>query len=330
MKITNPEPGVVRFKAFLDSHGIQPALVDLPATTHTASAAAQAVSCDLTQIVKSLLFTGEKTGRSILTLVSGTNRVDIQRLSEIVGEKVHLSNTQTVLAVTGYSIGAVSPFGLAMQPLMIIDQDLRAHTDVWISGGSDHVLAKLSFEKLCELSGGKVTPINRTLADPVVILPYDPKWPEQYKVECEAIKSAMDPYLQAIEHIGSTAIPGLPAKPIIDILGGVFNLEDSIFFIAELEKIGYQYVPEFEAQLPERRYLTRAGNDKTLIHLHLTETASVFWRNQQAFRDRLLADDQLRDAYGRLKIELANKYGNDRVGYTDAKSGFIVKVLSGI
>ncbi len=161
METTNLEPGVARFKAFLDSHGIQPTLVDLPATTHTASAAAQAVNCDLTQIVKSLLFTGEKTGRHILTLVSGANRVDTQRLSEIVGEKIRLSDAQSVLEVTGYPIGAVSPFGLVTQPLMIIDQDLRAHTDVWISGGSDHVLAKLSFEKLCELSGGKVTPINR-------------------------------------------------------------------------------------------------------------------------------------------------------------------------
>ena len=214
---------------FLPSHGIQPTLVDLPATTRTASAAAQAVNCDLTQIVKSILFTGEKTGRHVLTLVSGANRVDIHRLSEIVGEKIHLSDAQSVLEVTGYPIGAVSPFGLVTQPLMIIDQDLRAHTEVWISGGSDHVLAKLSFDKLCELSGGKVTPINRTLADPVVIVPYDPKWPELYKIEREAIKSNMAPYLQAIEHIGSTAIPGLPAKPIIDILGGVFNLEDSIF-----------------------------------------------------------------------------------------------------
>jgi GrpB-like predicted nucleotidyltransferase (UPF0157 family)/prolyl-tRNA editing enzyme YbaK/EbsC (Cys-tRNA(Pro) deacylase) len=328
METTNQEPGEARFKAYLDSHGIQPTLVDLPATTHTASAAALAVNCDLTQIVKSLLFTGEKTGRYILTLVSGVNRVDIQRLSEIVGEKVHLSDAKSVLEVTGYPIGAVSPFGLVTRPLMIIDQDLRAHTDIWISGGSDHVLAKLSFEQLCELSGGKVTAINRTLADPVVMVPYDPKWPEQYKVESEAIKSVMGSYLQALEHIGSTAIPGLPAKPIIDILGGVFNLEDFIFYITGLEKIGYQYIPEFEAQLPERRYLTRSENNKTLIHLHLVETTSAFWKNHLAFRDRLLADDQLRDAYGRLKTELANKYGKDRVGYTDAKSSFIIKVLS--
>ena len=172
-----------------------------------------------------------------------------------------------------------------------------------------------------------MTPINRTLAEPVVIVPYNPKWPEQFKIESKAIEAALGTYLQAIEHIGSTSIPGLPAKPILDILGGVFKLEDSTYYIPALEKIGYQYIPEFEAELPERRYLTRTENNVMLVHLHLVETTSLFWRHHLAFRDRLRADDQLRDAYGRLKIELAEKYGTDRVGYTDAKSSFIVKAI---
>jgi GrpB-like predicted nucleotidyltransferase (UPF0157 family)/prolyl-tRNA editing enzyme YbaK/EbsC (Cys-tRNA(Pro) deacylase) len=314
--------------AFLESHGIQPTLMDLPASTRTASAAARALDCDLTQIVKSLLFTGDNTTRNILILVSGANRVDTQRLSEIVGEKVHLSDAQTVLSVTGYPIGAVSPFGLTSQSTVVIDEDLSGHADVWISGGSDHVLAEISFRKLCELTGGRVTTIDRALAKPIVIVPYDPNWAEHYKFESGRIKTTMGAYLQAIEHIGSTAVPGLPAKPIVDIMGGVFNLGDSPFYVPTLEKIGYQYIPEFEVQLPERRYLVRGEYDQSLFHLHLVETTSTFWHNQLAFRDRLIADNQLRDAYGRLKTELAMKYGNDRVGYTDAKSSFILKVLS--
>jgi GrpB-like predicted nucleotidyltransferase (UPF0157 family)/prolyl-tRNA editing enzyme YbaK/EbsC (Cys-tRNA(Pro) deacylase) len=321
------DTGVSRFKVFLESRGVQLRMVDLPATTRTAIEAAQALNCDLNQIVKSLLFTGDRTGCHILVLVSGTNRVDTQRLSEVIGEKVHLSDAHTVQSVTGYPIGAVSPFGLIKQPIMIIDEDLGGQSDVWISGGSDQVLANISYQQLCELTRGKVTPVNRALAKPVIIVPYDPKWPEYYKSESGRIRSVMGPSLKTIDHVGSTAIPGLSAKPIIDILGGVFKLKDSPHFIPKLEKLGYHYIPEYEAQLPERRYLTLVENGRTTVHLHLAETSSTFWRNQLAFRDRLLSDDQLRDDYGKLKYELALKYGKDRVGYTDAKSSFILRVL---
>jgi GrpB-like predicted nucleotidyltransferase (UPF0157 family) len=206
--------------------------------------------------------------------------------------------------------------------------DLSHQSDVWISGGSDHVLVKLHFHELISLTGGKVTTINQALASPVIIVPYDVQWPIQYAAECDLIRGAMGSYLKAIEHIGSTAVPGLAAKPIIDILGGVYDLNDTPLFIPALQKIGYQYIPEYEIQLPERRYLNRVEIGQTVVHLHLTETTSSFWQNHLKFRNLLIANPSLRDAYGELKIELASKFGNDRIGYTDAKTAFIKRAMS--
>ncbi len=328
MDYSKSDLGVRRFISYLESHGVQPTLIEPPNATHSASAAAQALGCDLSQIVKSLLFLGCQTGRAVLVLVSGANQANSQRLSEIIGEKVRLADPKTVLSLTGYPVGAVPPTGLNTILPTIIDEDLSTHKDVWISGGSDHALAKITFRELCELTGGKVTIINRKLAIPVVIVPYDPKWPDQFVLERDRIKAAVGQYLRAIEHIGSTAVPGLPAKPIIDILGGAFSLGDAPLFIPALEKSGYHYIPEYEAQLPERRYLTRSENGHVVVHLHIVETTTLFWRNHITFRDRLISDDQLRDDYGRLKIELAGNFNDDRVGYTDAKSDFIQGVLN--
>jgi GrpB-like predicted nucleotidyltransferase (UPF0157 family)/prolyl-tRNA editing enzyme YbaK/EbsC (Cys-tRNA(Pro) deacylase) len=328
MDKTETESGVKRFTNFLLSHGVTPDLVELPVTTRSASDAARAVGSELTQIVKSLLFTGIKTKVPVLVLVSGPNRVDLQRLSEIVGEKVHLADPQTVLAVTGYPVGAVPPVGIKEQILTVIDENLSHQPNVWISGGSDHVLAKMPFQELSFLTGGRVTTIDRPLASPVIIMPYDSNWPRLFSTESVRIRAVMGSYLKAIEHVGSTAVPGLAAKPILDILGGVRRLEESPSFIPALEKIGFQYFPEYEIQLPERRYLHRIEDGHAVVHLHLAETSSSFWQNHIKFRDLLIANSSLRDAYGELKAELASKFGNDRIGYTDAKTDFIKRALS--
>jgi GrpB-like predicted nucleotidyltransferase (UPF0157 family) len=325
--IIMPVYGINHFIAYLESQDIKPELVELPITTHTATAAAEAVGSDLSQIVKSLIFMGRESGKAFLVLVSGPNKADVQRLSEIVGEKVQLADKETVLSLSGYSVGAVPPAGLKTRLSTIIDEDLGVHSQVWVSGGSDHAVARLLFRELVRLTDGKVTTINRSLAQPVIIVPYDPIWVTKNEAEKLQIQTVMGSYLKGIEHIGSTAVPGLPAKPIIDILGGVASLLDAPSFIPHLEGIGYCYIPEYETQLPQRRYLTRAEAGLVVIHLHIVEVSSQFWHEHLEFRDRLRSNRELRDAYGRLKIELAIKFGNDRVGYTNAKAEFIYKAL---
>ncbi|MGB8252655.1 MAG: GrpB family protein [Anaerolineaceae bacterium] len=328
MKTNTENPaGVKQFIAYLTEHFISPTLMELKANAHTASGAADALGCDISQIVKSLVFITRDTQRPLLVLVSGANKVNTQRLSEILGEKVILADEQTVLKITNYPVGAVPPAGFRQDLFTLIDEDLASHERLWTSGGSVHSLVAMSFQELCQLTGGKVTTVSRPLAEPVIIVPYDPHWAIQFDTEKELIQTAIGKYLKLIEHIGSTSVPGLAAKPIIDIMAGAISLADAPLFIPPLERLGYHYVPEFEAQMPERRYLTRSDAGRMAIHLHVLEPTTQRWKDHLAFRDLLIANPGIREAYAHLKINLAECYGNNRVSYTDAKTEFIQNSL---
>jgi GrpB-like predicted nucleotidyltransferase (UPF0157 family) len=145
-----------------------------------------------------------------------------------------------------------------------------------------------------------------------------------FEEERDRISGAIGRWLAAIEHVGSTSVPGLAAKPIIDIMPGLRSLADAPHIIGPMEALGYEYVPEFEAQLPERRYFRR-GIPRT-HHVHVVEASSRFWRRHLAFRDWLRAHPGDAAAYAELKRKLATQYGADRAGYTDAKSEFILGI----
>jgi GrpB-like predicted nucleotidyltransferase (UPF0157 family) len=163
---------------------------------------------------------------------------------------------------------------------------------------------------------------------PVIIVPYDSLWPQQFEEEKTRLLADIGAYVLSIEHIGSTAVPGLAAKPVIDILIGVHSLAEAPLFIPPLEARGYEYVPQYEDEMPFRRYLHRKINGEHTHHLHMVEPATRFYKVQLAFRDHLRAHSETRDAYAALKLDLANKYRNDRMAYTDAKSDFILGVLA--
>lgn len=319
--------GVTRFLDECTRHRIHPQLRTFTARTHTALEAAQILQCEPRQIVKSLLFMGQESGHALLALTSGANRVDLKRLAEILGEKVRLASPQEVRELTGYTVGAVPPLGKNQKWYTIIDEDLGGEETLWVSGGTSHSLASLTFESLVKLTSGKVTNLTTPQAKPVRIVPYNPDWPTRFQFEKERLINASAGLFEHIEHIGSTSVPGLSAKPIIDILAGIKSLSDAPVFIPLLQALGYQYVPEYESQLPERRYLTLTQNDCVVVHLHVVVTGSRFWCDHLTFRDRLLENPDLRDKYAKLKSELAQQYGKDRIGYTNAKSAFIRKVL---
>src|SRR5215211_9544570 len=106
-------------------------------------------------------------------------------------------------------------------------------------------------------------------ADPIIVVPYDEAWPSLFLVERARIERAIGPWVEEIEHVGSTAVPGLAAKPVIGIMVGVKSLEDSPILVKRLVGIGYEYVPEFERLLPFRRYFrkTREGRRTHQVHL---------------------------------------------------------------
>jgi GrpB-like predicted nucleotidyltransferase (UPF0157 family) len=160
----------------------------------------------------------------------------------------------------------------------------------------------------------------------VIIVEYNPQWPLLYEEERARILGKAGDALVAIEHMGSTAVPGLGAKPIIDIMAAVRDLADAQRCIGPLQSIGYEYVPEYEGELPERRYFRKGPPESRTHHLHVVEPTSDFWERHLLFRDFLRQHPEKADEYYRLKRELADHYGQNRVGYTEAKTPFIRSV----
>jgi GrpB-like predicted nucleotidyltransferase (UPF0157 family) len=184
---------------------------------------------------------------------------------------------------------------------------------------------------LCNLSHSNCVPDWRTVdnSDYVILAQYSPKWPLMYEAEAEELRDAFLPEVVAIEHVGSTAVPGMSAKPIVDILLGATSLAVIEARIECLASLGYRYVPEFEKQLPQRRYFVKPAKGEALFHLHAVGRGSAFWREQLAFRDALRSSPELFAEYLALKQRLAKSFHSDRAAYTDGKTPFVREVLNG-
>ncbi|MFQ5951682.1 MAG: GrpB family protein [Candidatus Geothermarchaeales archaeon] len=161
---------------------------------------------------------------------------------------------------------------------------------------------------------------------PIIISDYDPQWPILFQEEKARILDAIGDRIVAVEHIGSTAVPGLGAEPIIDIIVGVRSVVDAEKCINPLERIDYEYVPDYEEELPERRYF-RKGPPEEHRHLHMVEVTNDFWERHLLFRDFLRAHREVAQEYYQLKKRLAVKHGSDHEGYTHAKTKFIKFVV---
>jgi len=156
------------------------------------------------------------------------------------------------------------------------------------------------------------------MGTPICVSDYDASWPQRYDNLAEVIRSVAGTRIPHLEHIGSTAVPGCAAKPIIDIMGGVTALADADAARMDLESIGYSYVDKYEDVMPYRRYFVQPG-----VHLHVVETRHEFWARHLASRDWLRTHDSDRDAYAALKREFAARFRYDGDGYTEAKTTFV-------
>lgn len=167
---------------------------------------------------------------------------------------------------------------------------------------------------------------------PVILAPSDPSWPDAYTLEAALIRSALSDWLPGLEHIGSTSVPNLCAKPTIDILGGLRHLEDATHILEPLAGLGYIYIPEYEDTLPERRYFDKNRTSEDGFHLHVVEIDSYFWRRHIAFRDYLRSHPEAVREYDELKTRLARECGPDREKYTDSKTEFVQRIerLAGV
>src|SRR5579859_1503633 len=166
----------------------------------------------------------------------------------------------------------------------------------------------------------------RFLNNPIAVVDYDQAWPDEFARERQRILECVGAYIVALEHFGSTAIPGLAAKPIIDMLAGVHDVDEAPIAARSLLDSGYT---DFGLQLPGRRLFTRGGRaNEATHHLHFVVYRSPAWFEPLQFRDRLRGDPVLARQYADLKRELAARYGRDVREYSKAKSEFVASVLN--
>jgi GrpB-like predicted nucleotidyltransferase (UPF0157 family) len=154
---------------------------------------------------------------------------------------------------------------------------------------------------------------------PVEIVQYDSAWPAVFEAERERLAPLLPAGVQ-LHHFGSTAVPGLGAKPVIDMIALVDDLDAPI--AALVRHGGYQYPRAFNATLPHRRFLCYPTATHRTHHLHLVDESGELERRLR-FRDRLRADQVLASEYVKLKRTLASRYRYDREAYTEAKSEFV-------
>lgn len=163
----------------------------------------------------------------------------------------------------------------------------------------------------------------------IVLSPYSQEWPKTFARERDLLVRSFDPIVVTVEHIGSTAVPGLTAKPVIDILLGAASLAAIESRIDQLGMVGYEYITRYERELPLRRYFVKSSTVSNRVHLHAVEQGTRIWMDHLTFRDMLRSDSRLCASYEALKKELAGNHAGDKAAYTAAKGPFIQSALAG-
>ena len=155
---------------------------------------------------------------------------------------------------------------------------------------------------------------------------YDEAWPGLYEIERQRLIALLPQVFKDIQHIGSTSIRGLAAKPIIDILAGVESMEIAESMGSVLCTSGYTTSAEFNQSLVDRKWYMRWANGHRTHHLHVVVHEGPAWLERLRFRDALRANPFLKAEYEKLKVQMATQHSQDREAYTEAKSHFVQAV----
>ncbi len=163
----------------------------------------------------------------------------------------------------------------------------------------------------------------------IIIADYNPQWPVLFEQEKAHLTEALGEHFFCIEHIGSTSVPGLGAKPIIDIMIAVRSLEEADqFCIQPIVKMGYVYMQEFEQETPQRRFFRKTTAEGVRTHhIHMVKLDSKWWRDHLLFRDYLRVHAEARRTYETYKRQLAEREWNESSDYSEAKTDFILKIM---
>ena len=165
------------------------------------------------------------------------------------------------------------------------------------------------------------------MAEEIEIAEYDTRWPARFATEAEQIRRLLETPSLEIEHHGSTAVPGLAAKPVIDMLVAVDSIGSAEQYAATLVQNGYEHGdPRYRDQWPERIVVIRRENGVRVCHVHLMLRQHAVWTRLTAFRDHLRTHREVAREYADLKRSLAGTLGHDRHAYMSAKGAFIARI----
>ncbi|MBI2720468.1 MAG: YbaK/EbsC family protein [Rhizobiales bacterium] len=151
-------PSALRVQAAL---GPRFEVLEFDASTRTAADAAAAVGCEVAQIAKSIIFRVEASGRAVLVIASGSNRVDESKIAALLGEKIGRADADFVRTQTGFAIGGVPPVAHQTPSVIFIDEDLRAFERIWAAGGTANAVFALTWDDLVALTGGNVAEVAK-------------------------------------------------------------------------------------------------------------------------------------------------------------------------
>lgn len=150
-------PQALRVQAAL---GLSFTVVEFDESTHTAQEAADSIGCSLAQIAKSILFRSQ-SGKAVLVITSGVNRVDEKKIRALLGEKIERASPEFVKEATGFVVGGVPPVGHAAPCVVFLDEELRNYPTLWAAGGTPNAVFEIGFERLVQMSGATVADVKK-------------------------------------------------------------------------------------------------------------------------------------------------------------------------
>lgn len=155
------KPAAQRVEDLLAAQGLAGRIVEFSESTRSSAEAAQAIGCTLAQIAKSLVFKSA-SGRPVLVIASGVNRIDEKKVAAEIGQKIGRADADYVRSRTGYAIGGVAPLGHSEPPIVLIDRDLLVLEKIWAAAGTPHSVFSMTADELVRLSGGTVADVKQT------------------------------------------------------------------------------------------------------------------------------------------------------------------------
>jgi GrpB-like predicted nucleotidyltransferase (UPF0157 family) len=160
----------------------------------------------------------------------------------------------------------------------------------------------------------------------VSVVEYRPQWRKMFEEEKQLLQAVLSEFLAKVEHIGSTSVDGLAAKPIIDIMVGLpdFSIIDNLVPI--IETLGYKYIRKYEDEMPFRRYFVKSLSGMRTHQIHMVEIDSEFWERHLLFRNYLRQNPEMASEYAVLKQQLAECEWRDVNEYADAKTEFFKSI----